>query len=194
MNNLDDNIKKLHRHLSIIKEKGVKNNINGKSKNSVSGKKFPNYSPVDETFICDVEKSNSQDVDAAASSSKEAFLDDDKPEIVYMKNVNAIFYFKDDTILYLWANKGIYNNKNLDMKFEVNVKAEYLNSNLFADKAEYSNSENYLSIYGNVKVDDIQGNLIADKLIFDITKQKLDITSFNNGKINAQVNLDEKRF
>ena len=104
--------------------------------------------------------------------SKEAFLDDDKPEIVYMKNVNAIFYFKDDTILYLWANKGIYNNKNLDMKFEVNVKAEYLNSNLFADKAEYSNSENYLSIYGNVKVDDIQGNLIADKLIFDITKQK----------------------
>ena len=75
MNNLDDNIKKLQRHLSVIKEKGVKNNINGKSKNSVSGKKFPNYSPVDETFICDVEKSNSQDVDDASSSSKEAFLE-----------------------------------------------------------------------------------------------------------------------
>ena len=75
MNNLDDNIKKLHRHLSIIKEKGVKNNINGKSKNSVSGKKFPNYSPVDETFICDVEKSNSQDVDDASRSSKEAFFE-----------------------------------------------------------------------------------------------------------------------
>ena len=27
MNNLDDNIKKLQRHLSVIKEKGVKNNI-----------------------------------------------------------------------------------------------------------------------------------------------------------------------
>jgi hypothetical protein len=126
--------------------------------------------------------------------SKEAYLDDSKPEIVYMDDVDAIFYFKDNTTLYLWANKGVYNNKNFDMKFETNVKAEYLNSNLFADKAEYSNSENYLSIYGNVKVDDIQGNLIADKLIFDITKQKLDITSFNNGKINAKVNLDEKRF
>ena len=30
MNNLDDNIKKLKRHLSVIKEKGVKNNIHGK--------------------------------------------------------------------------------------------------------------------------------------------------------------------
>ena len=75
MNNLDDNIKKLKRHLSVIKEKGVKNNIHGKSKNSFSGKKFSNFSPVDETFICDVEKSNSQDVDEAASSSKEAFFE-----------------------------------------------------------------------------------------------------------------------
>ena len=35
---------------------------------------------------------------------------------------------------------------------------------------------------------------MADKLLFDISKQELDITSFNNGKINANVNLDEKRF
>ena len=80
------------------------------------------------------------------------------------------------------------------MKFEENVKAEYLGSELFAEYADYSNSENFLSIYDNVRINDIQGNLIADKLLFDITKQKLDITSFNNGKINANVNLNEKRF
>tara|TARA_B100000579_G_C22600749_1_gene742564 strand:- start:31 stop:651 length:621 start_codon:yes stop_codon:yes gene_type:complete len=126
--------------------------------------------------------------------SKEAYLDELKPEIVYMKLVHAIFYFKDDTILNVWSNKGVYNNKTLDMKFTKNVKAKYLDSELFAEKADYSNSKNYLSIYENVRINDIQGNLIADKLLFDITKQKLDITSFNDGKINANVRLDEKRF
>ncbi len=126
--------------------------------------------------------------------SEEAFLDKIKPEIVYMTTVKATFYFKDNTVLYIWANKGIYNNKTLDMSFKTDVKAKYLESNLFADNAQYSNSDSFLSIFGNVKIDDIQGNLIADKLLFDITEQKLDITSFNNGKINANVKLNEKRF
>ena len=126
--------------------------------------------------------------------SEKARLDELRPEIVYMDIVHAIFYFKDNTILYIWSDKGVYNNKNFDMKFSNNVKAEYMDSKLFAEKANYSNTENYLSIYENVRIDDIRGNLIADKLLFDITKQKLKISSFNNGKINANVKLNEKRF
>ena len=112
--------------------------------------------------------------------SAEAYIDDTKPEVIYMKVVEAI--------------NGIYNNKTLDMKFENNVRAKYEESELFAEKAEYSNTGSYLSIYNNVRINDIRGSLIADKLLFDIKKQKLDITSFNKGKINANVKLDEKRF
>ena len=126
--------------------------------------------------------------------SKEARLDEQKPEVVYMKDGSAIFYFKDNTMLYVWSDIGTYNNKNFDMKFDTNVKADYMNSKLFAEKAHYSNSENFLSIYENVRIKDIRGNLIADKLLFDINKQNLAITSFNDGKINANVKLDEKRF
>jgi len=126
--------------------------------------------------------------------SEKARLDEVKPEIVYMDIVHATFYFKDNTILYIWSDKGIYNNKNFDMQFSENVKAEYLDSKLFAEKANYSNTENYLSIYENVRIDDIRGNLIADKLLFDIKKQNLAITSFNDGKINANIKLNEKRF
>ena len=126
--------------------------------------------------------------------SKKARLDEEKPEIVYMDDVHAIFYFKDNTILYIWSDKGIYNNKNFDMEFSKNVKAEYMDSKLFAEKANYSNTENYLSIYENVRIDDIRGNLIADKLLFDIKKQNLAITSFNDGKVKANVKLNEKRF
>ena len=127
-------------------------------------------------------------------NSEEAYLDDLKSEIVYMKIVHATFYFKNDTVLYIWSDNGTYNNKNLDMKFENNVKAKYLESDLTAEKAEYSNSKSYLTIYENVRVDDVRGNLVADKLLFDIVEKKLDITSFNEGKISANVELDEKRF
>ena len=126
--------------------------------------------------------------------SKKAILDKLKAEIIYMEDVNSVFYFKDDTVLYVWSDKGIYNNKNFDMEFKKNVKAKYLDSDLFADKAFYSNSESYLSISENVRINNIKGNLIADKLLFDITNHKLDITSFQDGKINANVNLNEKRF
>ena len=126
--------------------------------------------------------------------AEEAYFDELNPEIVYMKIVKAVFYFKDDTNLYIKADRGTYNNKTFDMQFQENVKADYLESELFAEKAEYSNSKSFLSVYENVRINDIQGNLIADKLLFDITDQKLDITSFSNGKINANVNLNEKRF
>ena len=126
--------------------------------------------------------------------SNEAYLDKTNPALVYMSVLEATFFFKDDTILYVWSDKGIYNNSTLDMKFTENVKAQYLTTDLFSDKAEYSNTGNYLSVYENVRLNDDRGNLIADKLYFDISKQKLDITSFNNNKINANVNIDEKRF
>ena len=106
-----------------------------------------------------------------------------------MKFVEATFYFKDDTILYVWSNSGQYNNKTLDMIFEGDVKAKYLDSDLFAQKAQYSNSESFLIISNNVKVTDIRGTIFADKLLFDIKKKKLEIASFNKSKINANINL-----
>ena len=126
--------------------------------------------------------------------SKEARTEKSNDELIYMTDVEATFYFKDDTILYVKSKYGIYNNKTLDMKFDSKVKANYENSKLTADKAEYSNSLGFLTISNNVIINDKKGNLIADKLLFDIKKQKLSITSFNNGKINANVKLNEKRF
>ena len=121
--------------------------------------------------------------------SKEAYNQQSVPEIVNMRFVEAVFYFKDDTVLYVWSDEGIYNNRSLDMNFDGNVKANYGESELFADKAEYSNSNSFLSIFENVIVKDIRGTMVADKLLFDIKKQTLDIASFKNEKINANINL-----
>ena len=121
--------------------------------------------------------------------SKEATTNPSDEELIFMEGVKATFYFKDDTVLQVLSKSGIYNNKTLDMKFKENVKAVYENSKLLANEAEYSNSLSFLTISDNVRVDDARGNLIADKLFFDIKKQTLNIDSFNDGKINANINI-----
>ena len=110
-------------------------------------------------------------------------------EIVNMDKVTATFFFKDNTTLYVTSDNGIYNNKTLDMKFFNNVEATYEGSELYSQKADYSNSNSFLTISENVKIKDQRGTMVADKLFFDIKKQKLNIASFNDGKINANINL-----
>jgi len=121
--------------------------------------------------------------------SKEAFNDKNNQEIVQMKFVEAFFYFKDDTVLEVKSDYGIYNNKTLNMNFKKNVKAIYEGSELFAQEAEYSNVESFLTIADKVRVNDSKGTMFADKLLFDIKKKKLSIASFNDNKINANINL-----
>ena len=119
--------------------------------------------------------------------SLEAYNNKNKQELVNMKSVEAVFYFKDDTMLYVWSDKGLYNNKTLDMVFEDNVKSIYNESELFANKAEYSNSSGFLRISDKVKVKDTRGTMFADELIFDIKNQKLKIASENNNRVKAKI-------
>ena len=121
--------------------------------------------------------------------SEEASSNRESQEIVNMKFVEAKFYFKDDTVLQVKSDFGIYNNKTLDMNFKGNVIALYEGSQLFAQKAEYSNSKGYLIISDKVKINDKRGTMVADKLLFDIKKQTLNIASGNDDKINANLNL-----
>tara|TARA_Y100001958_G_C21226869_1_gene552355 strand:+ start:1787 stop:2392 length:606 start_codon:yes stop_codon:yes gene_type:complete len=121
--------------------------------------------------------------------SEEASSNRENQEIVNMKFVEAIFYFKDDTLLKVKSDTGIYNNKTLDMNFYGNVIASYQGSQLLAQKAEYSNSNSYLIISEKVKIKDKRGTMVADKLLFDIKKQTLNIASNKNSKINADINI-----
>ena len=121
--------------------------------------------------------------------SKEARNSKENQETVNMKYVEANFYFKDDTILKVISDTGIYNNKTLDMVFEGNVKANYEGSKLLAQKADYSNTRGLLIISDKVKVIDSRGTIVADNLSFDIKNQKLNIASFNDDKINANIRV-----
>ena len=125
--------------------------------------------------------------------SKEAKNNQNIQGSVDMKFVDAIFYFKDGTSLFVKSDKGIYNNKTLDMNFSKNVEATYEGSKLFADEADYSNSNSMISLTKNVKVRDIRGTMVADKILFDIKKKTLKINYFDDKKVNANIILEWKK-
>ena len=121
--------------------------------------------------------------------SAEAYNDKFNQEIVNMKSVNAVFYFKDGNYLNVSSKKGRYNNKTLDMTFEDDIEAKYNESTLNANIAEYSNSLGFLTISEKVKLKDSRGAMFADRLLFDIKNQTLNIASFDNKKVNAEINI-----
>ena len=173
----------------LQKDKNFKGNIISKEKQEKIKKNLANDNQKGNLFF-DVSYSG---LDLSGNryilKSKEAKSNKSQPELVFMKTVNAFFYFKDGTILEVRSDKAIYNNKSLDIKFNNNVKAFYEESTMTAEKAEYSNSNSYLSISEKVIVKDIRGERFADKLFFDLKKHTLDIGSFNNNRINANINL-----
>tara|TARA_B100000427_G_C15253905_1_gene483426 strand:- start:5 stop:616 length:612 start_codon:yes stop_codon:yes gene_type:complete len=120
--------------------------------------------------------------------SEIADFDIKTPELINMRVMSAIFYFKDGTILKIRGDYGTYNNKTNDMKFRDNIKAEYINDYLFADNLDFLNSKNSLTIYGNVRAESIEGNIIADKLDFDLLEQTLNLSMFDEKQVNVQLN------
>ena len=111
--------------------------------------------------------------------SESADFESSMPELVNMKVMVAIFYFKDGSVLSVKGDYGTYNNKTKDMEFRENIKAEYKDNYLYADNLDYYNSRSSLSIYGNVKTESIQGNIMADNLEFDLDSKTFDISMFD---------------
>ncbi len=121
-------------------------------------------------------------------TSKEAMVDKNVQEIVNMKFVNAVFYFKDSTTLIIDSDNGIYNNKSLDMVFDKNVRADYEGSILTGEKIVYLNSKRMLEVSDNVRLRDDRGTIFADRVLFDLVKKKVDISSYKN-TVKTNINL-----
>ncbi len=117
----------------------------------------------------------------------EAMNNETEENIVNLRAVKATFYFKDNKILNVSSDFGKYNNQTLDMFFEKNVTGIYDGSTLNAEKAEYINSRSYIIINENVRINDVRGSLNADKLVFDLKKNKLNISSSKNEKIKTNI-------
>ena len=118
----------------------------------------------------------------------EADFKTETPEIIKMEGVVANFYLKDNTILKVVSNKGLYNTITLNMNFNENVKSTYLTNNLFSDQLTYSNSESKLLASGNVRGESVEkGEFFADNVEYSLTDKTLELSMFGNERVNVKL-------
>ena len=120
--------------------------------------------------------------------SRKADFKTETPELINMKEVKAKFYLKDNTVLVVISDEGLYNNITLDMDFMKNVEADYLNHNLLSDFLSYSNSKAKLIATGNVRGESIEkGKFSADNVEYDLVSKSLNF--FMSGSKQVKVKL-----
>ena len=110
----------------------------------------------------------------------------EKPELIFMENVECFFTFKDNTVLLISSKKGTYNNISNDMQFSEDVKMDYLENTIFSDRANFNNYENQLLIAGNVRGDGPTTNLKADELDFDLNTKDLKISMYSEERVKIK--------
>ena len=171
-------------NLNLSKDNKI---LNENVKNKIQEKKFINENSSNVFF--DIEYSG---IDLSGNryilKAGEATNNETKENIVNLKFLEATFYFKENKILQVTSDFGKYNNKTLDMFFEKNVLGSYDGSTLSAGYAEYLNYKSFIIIKDNVKINDPRGSMNADKLLFDLNKNKLNISSSKNDKVKANIN------
>ena len=110
------------------------------------------------------------------------------PERINMKGVVANLYLKDNTILTVISDEGLYNNLTLDMEFKQNVKSTYETNTLFSDELIYFSDNGKLIISGNVRGESIKkGKFFADNVEYNLTNKTLDFSMFNDGQVNIKL-------
>jgi hypothetical protein len=118
----------------------------------------------------------------------EADFKTESPELINMKEVIAKFYLKDDTILTVISDEGLYNNITLDMKFKKNVEADFLTHTLLSDLLSYSSSLGKLIATGNVRGESIEkGEFIADNLEYDLADRNLNFSMFGTKQVKVKI-------
>ena len=110
-----------------------------------------------------------------------------------MKIVFAKFYLKDNTILSVTSDLGLYNNKTLDIEFKDNVKADYSTHTLLSDLLSYSNLNAKLIAAGNVRGKSLdKGEFFSDNLEYNLTDKTLNFSMSGTKQVNVKIN--EKKF
>ena len=112
----------------------------------------------------------------------------ESPELTNMEKVVANFYLKDDTILTVVSDEGLYNNITRDIDFRKNAKADYLTHSLLSNLLSYSNSKSKLIATGNVRGESIEnGEFIADNVEYDLINKTINFSMIGDKQVKIKL-------
>ena len=119
--------------------------------------------------------------------SREAYILDKEPDIVYMTNMHVILHLKDERTVNIVSDKGKYNKVTHDCFFEEDVKAMDGETTIFAENLDLLATENFVKVYNNVKLNHPMGVLVADKIDYDLETKYFKVSMFNDEAVKMKV-------
>ena len=119
--------------------------------------------------------------------SKEAYILNEEPDIVYMKNMYVILYLSDNRIVEITSLKGRYNKENYNCFFEQDVLATDGDTIITAKNLDLLATENIMKIYNDVNLDNATSFLQADKIDYNFETKYFKVSMFDDKAIKMKV-------
>ena len=163
-----------------------KNKIQENVSTSIDIKK--KLSDVDQTTFTNLEYKGLYDLDKPFEiKSKEAYILNDEPDIVYMKNMHVFLHLSDDRVVEITSLKGRYNKITYDCFFEENVNATDDETIITANNLDLLATKSFVKIYNDVRLDYSTGSLRADKVDYDFETKNFKVSMFDDKSIKMKV-------
>ena len=119
--------------------------------------------------------------------SKEAYIQNEEPDIVYMKNMHVILYLNNNRVVEITSIKGRYNKRNYNCFFEQDVLATDGETIITAKNLDLLATKNIMKIYNDVNLDNATGSLQADKIDYNFKTKYFKVSMFDDKEIKMKV-------
>ena len=119
--------------------------------------------------------------------SKEAYILNDEPDIVYMKKMHVILNLNNGKVVNITSDKGRYNKVTYDCFFEENVFASDGETEIYGNNLDLLATEDSAKIYNDVTLNNALGLLKADKINYNFETKNFKVTMFDDELIKMKV-------
>ena len=140
------------------------------------------------TTFKNVEFEGLYDLDKPFSvKSEKAYILDDDPNLVYMKNMRVNLNLKDGRIINIISDHGRYQKESQNIWFEKNVVVNDGETKIFAENLDLLATENFAKVYNNVKLNHSTGLLRADKIAYDFETKYFKVSMFDDKVVKMKI-------
>jgi len=119
--------------------------------------------------------------------SKEAYILNEEPDVVYMTNMHVILSLGNNRTVEITSLKGRYNKANYNCFFEKDVLATDGDTKITAENLDLLASENFIEIYNDVFLDYTTGSLKADKIDYNFETKHFKVSMFDDESVKMKV-------
>ena len=119
--------------------------------------------------------------------SKSAYILDEDPDLVFMKNMKVQLYLNDGRIVTITSDQGRYHKQSNDCWFEKNVVVDDEETKIFSENLDLLATENFVKIYQQVRLFHPTGSLQADQIDYDFETKYFKVSMFDEKKIKMKV-------